>query len=578
VKTCPACRFQNEGRVAVCARCGQALTGRDGLLPAGSVVAQRYELLAGLGKGGMGAVYKARDMALDEIVALKVLAGGVVARAVVARRFRSEIKLARRITHPNVCRIHEFGEDRGLRFIAMEFVEGVTLRSLLTASGAPPLLDGLDIAIQMAAGLEAIHAAGIIHRDLNTSNVMRNARGLVKIMDLGIAKPLVPAWDEDEITGEGVIVGTPAYMSPEQATGHPLDARSDIYAFGVVAFELFTAERLFRGETTMDTILKHVQEVPRLDRLPKAVRPVLAKALAKRPTDRFATAREMAQALQAARTSLLRAGASPSLAASLSSWLQAARKAVIRASAPSPEPWPLPEPLEQPSAPAGDIPVSDEGTKDLAVGGGPGGAAMARRPPPLAELTGLTRAINLGSEAREEDFLRRSRLAEPEFAKVDVFLCYRRGDSEDISGRIYDRLIAALGPDAVFKDVDSIPPGANFKKFLENVVQRCLVQLVVIGRNWLDVSDDTGNRRLDDPADWVRIEIEAALQRDIPVIPLLVHGAAMPREGQLPATMAELAYLQGASVRRDPDFHVDIDRLIAAIQKCLPRPRGGKPR
>jgi hypothetical protein len=186
-------------------------------------------------------------------------------------------------------------------------------------------------------------------------------------------------------------------------------------------------------------------------------------------------------------------------------------------------------------------------------------------------MSGLTRALGIASVARDQAFPSRSRLSEPAFGQIDVFICYRRGDSEDVSGRIHDRLVARFGSESVFKDVDSIPPGANYKKYLEAVVQRCLVQLVVIGRSWVDARDESGQRRLDDPGDWVRIEVEAALGRDVPIIPLLVHGASMPREQQLPPSLAELAYLQGASVRRDPDFHVDMDRLIGALQKYLPR-------
>ncbi len=151
-----------------------------------------------------------------------------------------------------------------------------------------------------------------------------------------------------------------------------------------------------------------------------------------------------------------------------------------------------------------------------------------------------------------------------------VFISYRRDDSADITGRIYDRLVKPLGPfdrETIFKDVDSIPLGVNFKKYLEDKVSQCAVQLVVIGPHWLDMSDVSGRRRLDDPADFVRIEIETALKREIPVIPLLVMGAKMPAADQLPVSLSNLVYQNATLVRRDPDFHVDMDRVTRALQQ-----------
>src|SRR5258706_14605852 len=150
-----------------------------------------------------------------------------------------------------------------------------------------------------------------------------------------------------------------------------------------------------------------------------------------------------------------------------------------------------------------------------------------------------------------------------------IFISYRRDDSADIAGRIYDRLVAKFGRDNVFKDVDSIPFGVNFKKHLEGVVHQCAIELVLIGKQWLDIADAEGHRRLDDPRDFVRIEIEAALGRDIPVIPLLVSGASMPAEAHLPRSLVELTYRNGTAVRRDPDFRHDMDRLIASLEQWL---------
>lgn len=148
-----------------------------------------------------------------------------------------------------------------------------------------------------------------------------------------------------------------------------------------------------------------------------------------------------------------------------------------------------------------------------------------------------------------------------------IFISYRRSDSADISGRIYDRLIPKFGREAVFKDVDSIPLGLDFKEYLDKQVGECNVLLAVIGDRWLEAKDASGKSRLDDPSDFVRIEIESALARGIPVIPLLVREAKMPREDQLPPGLQKLVYRNGIPIRPDPDFHRDMDRLISALEK-----------
>ncbi|HSL45639.1 MAG TPA: toll/interleukin-1 receptor domain-containing protein [Anaerolineales bacterium] len=150
-----------------------------------------------------------------------------------------------------------------------------------------------------------------------------------------------------------------------------------------------------------------------------------------------------------------------------------------------------------------------------------------------------------------------------------IFISYRRSDSADITGRIYDRLVDEFGRDPIFKDVDSIPLGVDFKEYLDQKVSECRVLLAVIGDRWVDARDAAGRKRLDDPEDFVRIEIESALRRDIPVIPLLVRGVQMPSEVDLPAGLQELVYRNGIPVRPDPDFHRDMDRLVAALKESI---------
>src|SRR3989449_6946792 len=310
---CPSCGAANDDAAEVCFTCRAVLSA----LTRGSIVGGRYEILSPLGRGGMGAVYRAHDRVLDETVALKVLRGDVASAPEMPKRFRSEIKLARRVAHPNVCRIYEYGEDGPRQYISMELVEGTNLKEVLKKRGALPPAEAFDVAIQVAEGLEAIHQVGIVHRDLKTPNVMLDPHGTARVMDFGIAK---------KVAGEGTpapsgsyVVGSPEYMSPEQARGQPVDFRSDIYALGIIVFELFTGRVPFRGDTPVATLLMHLETPPPLEgpaaaAIPFAARPVLRKALAKDPAERYASAREMADALRAASAPpAARAAAAPPL-------------------------------------------------------------------------------------------------------------------------------------------------------------------------------------------------------------------------------------------------------------------------
>ena len=298
---CPSCHAETEEQAETCFSCGQSLTA---VIKRGSVIASRYEILNALGKGGMGMVYKAHDRVLEEEIAFKVLRADVARSPDMARRFRSEIRLARKVTHRNVCRIHEYGEDQGFRYISMELIEGVDLKQVLRErkEGIPPK-EAFEVSIQIAKGLQAIHDVGIVHRDLKTANIMRDGRGIVKLMDFGIAK------EEGVATGAtavGDIVGTPEYMSPEQARGQRVDSRSDLYAMAIVIHEIFSGDVPFRGDTPIVTIFKHIQDQALLEgagapAFPAALVPVLRRGLAKDPNDRFTSADEVVDSLRSAR-------------------------------------------------------------------------------------------------------------------------------------------------------------------------------------------------------------------------------------------------------------------------------------
>ena len=313
---CPFCQVENEDGAAVCAGCGQPFSAT---LKKGSVLASRYEILSVLGKGGMGMVYKASDRVLEEESAVKVLRADIARSPDLARRFRSEIRLARKVTHRNVCRIHEYGEDHGLRYISMELIEGVDLKQVLRERGKGlPTDEAFDVAIQIAKGLQAIHEVGIIHRDLKTANLMRDRRGVVKLMDFGIAKEEASG-QTSSATAAGDVVGTPEYMSPEQARGQRVDARSDLYALAVVIHEIFSGDVPFRGDSPIVTIFRHIQDQPLLEgpgapAFPAPLVPLLRKGLAKDPEARFASADEMVEALRAARSALAAETPPPTLA------------------------------------------------------------------------------------------------------------------------------------------------------------------------------------------------------------------------------------------------------------------------
>jgi serine/threonine protein kinase len=273
-------------------------------LGTGALFASRFEILGALGRGGMGMVYRAWDRELGETVAIKVLRPDVAGDSRrVERRFRSEIRLARRVRHRNVCSMYGDGEDRGLRYICMELIEGENLARLARSSRGLPEEDAWDVVLQVADGLRAIHRAGVLHRDLKTANLMRDRDRVVRVMDFGIAKHHVGGTGAQTATATGALMGTPEYMSPEQLRGEATGFRSDLYSFGIVIYELFTGSLPFRGDTPVATILRQLQDPPKLEvpRLPPALRPVLRRALAKDPAGRFATADEMRDALRAAR-------------------------------------------------------------------------------------------------------------------------------------------------------------------------------------------------------------------------------------------------------------------------------------
>jgi serine/threonine-protein kinase len=266
----------------------------------GALFAGRYDIRATLGKGGMGVVYRAHDRQLDEEVALKVLRGDVLRDDPgLLERFKQEIKLARRITHRNVLRTHDFGESGGTPYISMEYLEGVTLKDLVRNKGALPLGVGLRVAKQACQGLEAAHHGGVVHRDIKPQNMLiLPETGELKIMDFGISRVSEVKGAAGGLTSTGVVMGTPDYMPPEQAQGKTADFRSDIYALGVVLFEIFTGRLPFDGASAMEVVLAHVQKTPPRPRalnpaLPPELETLILRCLEKAPERRYARVEDL---------------------------------------------------------------------------------------------------------------------------------------------------------------------------------------------------------------------------------------------------------------------------------------------
>jgi serine/threonine-protein kinase len=265
----------------------------------GTVFAGRYDIQSILGKGGMGVVYKALDRELDELVAIKTLRSEALsADPTLIDRFKQEIRLARRITHPNVLRTHDLGESNGLKYLSMEFVKGLTLKHLLESDEILPTPVGLRIAKQICAGLAAAHEVGVIHRDIKPQNILIEPTGGLKIMDFGIAR----LTEDRGMTATGTVIGTPDYMSPEQARGIPLDFRSDIYSTGVVLYEIFTGSLPFDGDSPIAVVLKHVNETPPLPqsrnpRIDPKIGSIVMRCMEKEAAARYQGVNELYEAL-----------------------------------------------------------------------------------------------------------------------------------------------------------------------------------------------------------------------------------------------------------------------------------------
>ncbi len=269
-------------------------------LPIGTVLIGRYEILARLGQGGMGTVYKALDHELDRVIALKTIRPDLASNAAALRRLKQETLLARQIAHRNVIRVFDLGVSDGFRFITMEFVEGHDLKALLDPGKKLTAEETIDVLTQICQGLQAAHSEDVVHRDLKPQNVLLSAGNRVRIVDFGLAR----SFENTGITHSGVILGTPAYMAPEQALGQQGDARSDIFSLGVIAFELLTGELPFPSHSLSESLLSRTRGRARPievanPAIPAWLARIVMRCLERNPSDRYESAQAVASDLLA---------------------------------------------------------------------------------------------------------------------------------------------------------------------------------------------------------------------------------------------------------------------------------------
>jgi len=310
---CPTCHSDNPDTLKFCGACGTQLPPPQGQPPVmtetlqtpvhelttGSTFAGRYQVIEELGQGGMGRVYKVFDTKIKEKVALKLIKPEVASDKETIERFSNEIRLARRIRHKNVCGMFDIGEADGAHFITMEYVHGEDLKSMIHMSGSLSLGMLLSVGKQVCDGLAEAHSLGVVHRDLKPQNIMIDKNGNAKIMDFGIARSV----KDKGITGAGVMIGTPEYMSPEQAETRDVDPRSDIYSLGVILYEMATSHVPFTGETALSIAMKHKGEIPKNPKqlntnIPDDLSGVILKCLEKDKAKRYQSASDVHSELE----------------------------------------------------------------------------------------------------------------------------------------------------------------------------------------------------------------------------------------------------------------------------------------
>jgi serine/threonine protein kinase/tetratricopeptide (TPR) repeat protein len=308
---CSQCGAELETSYTQCPTCGIEISSTDESnheLKVGTVISDKYEVLRLLGRGGMGEVYLAKDLHLERMIAIKTLSKELAGEGEHKARFIREARMASALNHPNILTVYEVGSFGSVLFMASEYVEGQTLRQVIR-NGSLSLKEFLDVAIQGAQGLSAAHEAGIIHRDLKLENFILRQDGYLKVLDFGLAKTAdnqASAGEDSFKTKTGLILGTPHYMSPEQAKGKPLDARSDIFSYGTVLYELLTRQVAFEAESDVQILFNVVFKDPEpiADNVPLLIREIIKRAMQKNPEARYQSMQTMLEDLVSCRVDL----------------------------------------------------------------------------------------------------------------------------------------------------------------------------------------------------------------------------------------------------------------------------------
>ena len=311
INECPKCQTRNTEDSQFCKKCATPLPGIDEVihtktletpteeLTRGSTFADRYEIIEELGKGGMGRVYRVEDTKVKEEIALKLIKPEIASNKKIIERFKNELKITRKIRHKNVCGMFDLGEEKNLHYITMEYISGQDLKGLIRQTGQLTIGKTISIAKQICEGLAEVHSLGVVHRDLKPNNIMIDRGGNAKIMDFGIAR----AVKSKSITGSGITIGTPEYMSPEQVEGKDVDQRSDIYSLGIILYKMLTDRVPFEGDSAITVGVKQKTETPKdpkdfYERIPDDFNQLILKCLEKERENRYQSAGEVRSELE----------------------------------------------------------------------------------------------------------------------------------------------------------------------------------------------------------------------------------------------------------------------------------------
>lgn|GEM_PF-1107170 len=472
-----------------------------------------YELRERLGRGGMSVVFRAWQPSLNRDVALKVLLPELSEDASFIDQFLREARTVGNLQHVHIVPIFDYGVVAPYSYLVMPLLSGGTLveRVLRKPVERALLIDLVEVAqflVRISDALDYAHQRGIVHCDIKPANILFDQHGMPFLSDFGIASMVsskTQPFDRMEY-----LAGSILYLAPELWNGEAPLPSVDQYALALVVYTLLAGVHPFSAEQASPAAVMygHMHEQPiGLDALRREVSAetaeVVARAMSKKPADRYPTVSLFARAFE---------------------------RSVFK---------------DQ----GGQFIVDNRSDQDNKSASVPTWALastrIARHEPVRATRRGL---------------------AYQRIPTERVFISYRRADSSISVGRLYERLVKEFGSELIFRDIDSIPLGANFKEYLADVIRGCMVSVVMIGPQWLSMQDDFKRRRLDNPDDFVRVEIEMALMIGIPVIPVLVDGAFMPSTSDLPPSLAPLVFCNGLALRTDPDFVNDTARLISGLR------------